>query len=122
MSMILQNFCLHVCLNHQELEIVVSWEPSLGLLQVQQVLLTAEPLTVFCDVTVGKVITVRYSLIEYYCRLGYMVKLYLHHVSLPPEVLANAGQLVGVKSAAVSWLRQMCSCPGPPQFCLHFVF
>lgn len=89
MSMILQNFCLHVCLNHQELEIVVSWEPSLGLLQVQQVLLTAEPLTVFCDVTVGKVITVRYSLIEHYCRLGYMVKVYLHHVSMPPESLGK---------------------------------
>lgn len=26
-----------------------------------------------------------------------MVKLYLHHVLMPPEALANAGQLVGVK-------------------------
>lgn len=97
MNMLLWVFCLRVCLGHQDLHTVVSWEPSPGLLQLPQVLLTAEPFTIFCDVTVDTVIALKYSILEHYCRLGYMVNLYLHHFLMPPEILANAGQLLGIK-------------------------
>ena len=71
--------------------IAVSREPSPGLLQVLQVLSTAEPFTIFCDVTVDTVIVLRHSIFEHYCRLGSTVKVYLHHLLMPPEVLANGG-------------------------------